>query len=157
MNALLTQMDKLKSSPNVIIMTTSNITAAIDVAFVDRADIKAYIGPPTLHARYEILRSCVQELMRAGILSDTQELVKFTLPNYATAQERQVAQGPEMEELCKMLLEVAETCEGLSGRSLRRLPFLTHASLSDAYSCDLAKFLCTMRDTAKKEQTELPD
>ncbi|MCI21910.1 pachytene checkpoint protein 2 like, partial [Trifolium medium] len=28
-NALLTQMDKLKSSPNVIILTTSNITAAI--------------------------------------------------------------------------------------------------------------------------------
>ncbi|KAE8733191.1 Pachytene checkpoint protein 2-like protein [Hibiscus syriacus] len=28
-NALLTQMDKLKSAPNVIIMTTSNITAAI--------------------------------------------------------------------------------------------------------------------------------
>lgn len=28
-NALLTQLDKLKSSPNVIILTTSNITAAI--------------------------------------------------------------------------------------------------------------------------------
>lgn len=28
-NALLTQMDKLKSSPNVIVLTTSNITAAI--------------------------------------------------------------------------------------------------------------------------------
>ncbi|XP_030458051.2 pachytene checkpoint protein 2 homolog isoform X2 [Syzygium oleosum] len=156
-NALLTQMDKLKSSPNVIIMTTSNITAAIDVAFVDRADIKAYIGPPTLQARYEILRSCVQELMRAGILSDTQELGKFTLPNYATAQERQVAQGQEIAELCKILLEAAETCEGFSGRSLRRLPFLTHASLADAYSCDLAKFLCTMIDTAKKERSELPD
>ncbi|KVI04383.1 ATPase, AAA-type, core [Cynara cardunculus var. scolymus] len=31
-NALLSQMDKLKSSPNVIILTTSNITAAIGVA-----------------------------------------------------------------------------------------------------------------------------
>ncbi|KAI3752981.1 hypothetical protein L2E82_25024 [Cichorium intybus] len=50
-NALLTQMDKLKSSSNVIILTTSNITAAIDIAFVDRADIKAYVGPPTLQAR----------------------------------------------------------------------------------------------------------
>lgn len=28
-NALLTQIDKLKSSPNVVILTTSNITAAI--------------------------------------------------------------------------------------------------------------------------------
>ncbi|KAL1363847.1 hypothetical protein AAHE18_03G176300 [Arachis hypogaea] len=71
-NALLTQIDKLKSSPNVIILTTSNITAAIDIAFVDRADIKAYIGPPTLQARYEILRSCLQELMRTGILTSLQ-------------------------------------------------------------------------------------
>ncbi|KAI3515657.1 hypothetical protein L1887_14558 [Cichorium endivia] len=30
-----------------------------NIAFVDRADIKAYVGPPTLQARYEILRSCL--------------------------------------------------------------------------------------------------
>ncbi|EPS67357.1 hypothetical protein M569_07418, partial [Genlisea aurea] len=69
-NALLTQLDKLKSSPNVIILTTSNITTAIDIAFVDRADIKAYVGPPTLEARYEILKSCLQELSRAGIITN---------------------------------------------------------------------------------------
>jgi hypothetical protein len=40
-----------------------------DVAFVDRADIKAYIGLPSLQARYEILRSAVWELARAGIIS----------------------------------------------------------------------------------------
>ncbi|XP_020246677.1 pachytene checkpoint protein 2 homolog isoform X2 [Asparagus officinalis] len=71
-NALLTQMDKLKNWPNVIILTTSNITTAIDIAFVDRADIKAYVGPPTLQARYEILRSCIQELVRSGILECSQ-------------------------------------------------------------------------------------
>lgn len=43
-NALLTQLDQLKRFPNVMILTTSNITEAIDLAFVDRADIKAYIG-----------------------------------------------------------------------------------------------------------------
>jgi len=32
-NALLTQMDKLKSWPNVIILTTSNITTAIGTRF----------------------------------------------------------------------------------------------------------------------------
>lgn len=41
-----------------------------DIAFIDRADIKAYVGPPTLQARYEILRTCLQELIRAGILSN---------------------------------------------------------------------------------------
>ena len=46
-NALLTQLDALKAHSNVMILTTSNITDAIDLAFVDRADIKAYIGPPS--------------------------------------------------------------------------------------------------------------
>ena len=33
------------------VLTTTNITEAIDLAFVDRADIKAYIGNPGLQAR----------------------------------------------------------------------------------------------------------
>ena len=40
------QLDALKAHPNVLVLTTSNITGAIDLAFVDRADIKAYVGPP---------------------------------------------------------------------------------------------------------------
>ena len=50
-NALLTRLDQLRHAPNVMVLTTSNITQAIDLAFVDRADIKAYIGPPTPQAR----------------------------------------------------------------------------------------------------------
>jgi hypothetical protein len=34
-----------------MVLTTSNITQAIDLAFVDRADIKAYVGNPGLQAR----------------------------------------------------------------------------------------------------------
>lgn len=39
-NALLTQIDALKRFPNTMVLSTSNLSAAIDVAFVDRADIK---------------------------------------------------------------------------------------------------------------------
>lgn len=39
----------------------SNITEAIDLAFVDRADIKAYIGNPNLQAR---CMSCARLRMR---------------------------------------------------------------------------------------------
>ncbi len=42
------QLDALKAYPNVLMLTTSNISGAIDLAFVDRADIKAYVGPPAL-------------------------------------------------------------------------------------------------------------
>lgn len=40
-----------------------------DVAFVDRADIKVFIGPPTVAARYAILHSCINELLRADVIS----------------------------------------------------------------------------------------
>ncbi|XP_057465387.1 pachytene checkpoint protein 2 homolog [Actinidia eriantha] len=160
-NALLTQMDKLKSAPNVIILTTSNITAAIDVAFVDRADIKAYIGPPTLQARYEILRSCLQELLRTGILSKSQDGYLLILPNYASLKETlnmTVKQDPQtLVHMSKQLLEAAEACEGLSGRSLRKLPFLAHAALANPCNCEPSKFLSTIIETARRERSELPD
>ena len=43
-NALLTQLDQLRRYPNVLIVATSNVTEAIDGAFVDRADLKIRIG-----------------------------------------------------------------------------------------------------------------
>ncbi|KAL8140804.1 hypothetical protein V2J09_006825 [Rumex salicifolius] len=160
-NALLTQLDKLKSSPNVIIMTTSNITAAIDIAFVDRADIKAYVGPPTLQARYEILRSCVQELLRSNILRNIQGEDLSDLQSYASLKvklkrsQELVGNQPELT-LSSQLLEVAKSCEGLSGRALRKLPFLAHAAMKNPYDCDPLRFLCSMEETARRERSELP-
>lgn len=54
--------------PNVMILTTSNVTGAIDLAFVDRADIKQYIGPPSPAAIFKIYHSCIIELMRVRII-----------------------------------------------------------------------------------------
>ena len=47
-NALLTQLDQIKRHSNVIILTTSNITGAIDLAFVDRYTHN-FIVPLSLH------------------------------------------------------------------------------------------------------------
>lgn len=65
-NALLTQLDQIKRYPNILILTTSNLSQAIDLAFVDRADIKQYIGHPTYQAIYKIYASCLKELMRVN-------------------------------------------------------------------------------------------
>ncbi|PWZ43541.1 Pachytene checkpoint protein 2 [Zea mays] len=157
-NALLTQMDKLKSWPNVIILTTSNITTAIDIAFVDRADIKAYVGPPTLQARYEILRSCIQELLRVGILTYPQGSSVPCILNYSTLNEKKHC--PEAAEphgalhLSNLLYEASKLCEGLSGRSLRKLPFLAHASVTNPSCCDASTFLHTLIQTARREVLE---
>lgn len=156
-NALLTQMDKLKAWPNVIILTTSNITTAIDIAFVDRADIKAYVGPPTLQARYEILRSCIQELFRVGILRSSQGGdVPFIL-SYSTLKEKlhcPEAAEPHTLHLSELLYQGAEQCEGLSGRSLRKLPFLAHASVPNPSCCDATSFMHTLIQTARRELLE---
>ncbi|KAK2559713.1 Pachytene checkpoint protein 2-like protein, partial [Acropora cervicornis] len=74
-NALLTQIDHIKRFPNVLVLTTSNVTGAIDLAFVDRADIKQYIGLPSVNAVFSIYHSCITELMRVGIISPVQQIL----------------------------------------------------------------------------------
>ncbi|RAL47566.1 hypothetical protein DM860_011304 [Cuscuta australis] len=162
-NALLTQLDKLKSSPNVIILTTSNITAAIDIAFVDRADIKAYVGPPTLQARYEILRSCLQELLRAGIVSHSSMPggERLLFPAFSSLRDHigksLTPESQSQSQLCKLLLDAAEACEGLSGRSLRKLPFLAHAAQKNPHVCEPEEFMYALIETAKRQQLEASD
>jgi hypothetical protein len=63
MKALLTQLDQIKHLPNVLVLATSNVVDAIDDAFVDRADIVRYIGPPSTAGRYQILQTCVSEMI----------------------------------------------------------------------------------------------
>lgn len=56
-------------------MTSSNMnydvtmSGNVDLAFVDRADIKQYIGCPGPPAIYMILSSCLKELCRVGIVN----------------------------------------------------------------------------------------
>ena len=67
-NALLTQIDQLRCFDNVLILTTSNISESIDLAFLDRADLKQYIGNPSDRGRYHILSSCLNELLKKNVL-----------------------------------------------------------------------------------------
>ena len=86
MNALLTQLDKLRHKKNVLVVSTSNLAMAIgqkcyspslvlnaqfslDSAFVDRADIVQYIDLPPPDAIYVILRSCLLELVTKGVVA----------------------------------------------------------------------------------------
>ncbi|XP_055610487.1 LOW QUALITY PROTEIN: pachytene checkpoint protein 2 homolog [Uranotaenia lowii] len=61
-NAVLTQLDRIRKYPNVFVFATSNLTGSIDLAFLDRADIVQYIGNPTAGAIYEIYRSTLEDL-----------------------------------------------------------------------------------------------
>lgn len=45
------------------------INKTIDSAFVDRADIVQFIDLPTKEAMYEILRTCLCEIITKGIVA----------------------------------------------------------------------------------------
>lgn len=67
-NQLLTALDRLRVLPNIIVLCTSNLLAAIDPAFLDRVDIKQLIPSPSVEAIYNIFRSCLIELVRASLI-----------------------------------------------------------------------------------------
>ncbi|KAF7776389.1 hypothetical protein Agabi119p4_4782 [Agaricus bisporus var. burnettii] len=132
-NALLTQLDKLKHRKNVLIMSTSNLVKAIDSAFIDRADIIQFIDLPTREAIYEILRSCLCEIISKGIV------VPAIIPTLKQAQMFEVLakagqdyarkpDDPHEEQiyLALRIMKLASQCrsQNMSGRALRRLPVL---------------------------------
>ncbi|KAG7207905.1 hypothetical protein KM043_009496 [Ampulex compressa] len=119
-NALLTQLDQIKRYPNVLILTTSNMTEAVDMAFVDRADIRQYIGHPTEQAIYKIYCSCLTELMRADLL-EHEELHEHSYLKMLGYEENSSTKNS------LKLLELSRESMGLSGRTLRKIPFLAHA------------------------------
>lgn len=126
-NALLTQIDQIKRFPNVLILTTSNITGAIDLAFVDRADIKQYIGPPSVHAIFTIYHSCINELKKKQIIS------RSNLPDLRTLKMMRFQEN-EANSISFRLLDIARKSYGLSGRTLRKLPFLAYAQYLQAFT-----------------------
>ncbi|XP_023936569.1 pachytene checkpoint protein 2 homolog [Bicyclus anynana] len=140
-NAVLTALDRLRRLPNALVLATSNVTGAIDVAFVDRADMKRLVGPPTARAAYVILRGCCTELQARGMVHPCGETL---LEARALALAGPLAREAEGMRLSLRLWAVAEAAAeaGLSGRALRRLPFLARAlHTAPRPPPDLARFV----------------
>nr|XP_015796537.1 pachytene checkpoint protein 2 homolog [Nothobranchius furzeri] len=134
-NSVLTQLDQIKRHSNVVILTTSNVTEKIDLAFVDRADIKQYIGPPSEKGIYNIYLSCLEELMKCQIIYPRQQL--FTMHELETMDFSK----SEVSEYSLKLRNIAIKSKGLSGRALRKLPFLAHALFVKMPTVSLEMFL----------------
>lgn len=151
-NALLTSLDDLRSLPNVLILATSNLPDALDGAFLDRADIKLRLPAPSLHARYEILRTSVGELVRVGIVKllpkttggSSSMIAGFRDISLDSAESR----GEGMEEL---LQKAAEAAEGMSGRGLRKLCVIAHAETGASGELAMEVFLKALRRAAARE------
>ncbi|KAJ1966938.1 hypothetical protein IWQ62_002155 [Dispira parvispora] len=144
-NTVLTELDKFRECPNVLILATSNITGAIDPALVDRVDIKQYIGLPSPRAVHYILYSCLIELHRSGLLVCTvAELQSLEKEAFDTTEAT----------VLHLWQEIVDHCKGLSGRTLRKLPLSAYALSPTIHnSPDLTTFLQHLKEAVQREQT----
>ncbi|KAF8665560.1 hypothetical protein AX16_000019 [Volvariella volvacea WC 439] len=130
-NALLTQLDKLRHRKNVLIMSTSNLVNAIDSAFVDRADIVQFIDLPSRDAVYEILRSSLCEVVSKGIVApvNVPSLKEAKIYELVSSTTDSTSEPDRSRLVALQLLALAMECKAhkLSGRALRRLPVLALA------------------------------
>jgi hypothetical protein len=73
----------------------------------------------------------------------------------ASMSEAEQAAAAEAQALSRALGQVVAACEGFSGRSLRKLPFLAHAT-ADSLPCPCScfHFLAAMKAAAEKERAD---
>ncbi|KAK0258474.1 hypothetical protein LTS16_001409 [Friedmanniomyces endolithicus] len=136
-NQLLTALDRLRHLPNVIVLCTSNLISAIDQAFLDRVDIKQLVPSPSPAAIYNILRSCLNELIRSNLVNAPTTTTVQTpeqtwtllspppdLPTLSHVQIHLMDPTQSHSPGYRVWALASQKCAGFSGRTLRRLPIL---------------------------------
>lgn len=147
-NAVLTQLDRIKKFPNVLIITTSNLTSSIDLAFLDRADIVTFIEKPSINAVHKILASAITELASKGVIvADGPEdgRDEFNIDTISSFERLLDLQRFQQFSVGGIFAQVCKEAIGFSGRTLRKLPFLAHALFVKKESATLREFLIALR------------
>ncbi|KAJ8959134.1 hypothetical protein NQ318_022392 [Aromia moschata] len=139
-NAVLTQIDQIKRYRNVLVLATSNMTETIDLAFVDRADIKQFLGGAFGSSHLQNLPFLHRRIDEEQAVEPIQIVIND--PNNERLEET------------KHLLRVCEKSLGLSGRSLRKIPFVAHALFLESCQASLEEFLMAMEKAVEKEHIE---
>ncbi|KAK6622356.1 hypothetical protein RUM44_002167 [Polyplax serrata] len=156
-NAVLTQIDQLQMYSNVLILATSNVTGTIDVAFADRADLKLFISYPSEWGVYEILRSCIEELIRCNLVEgDKNDFVELLTYKKLSCTDKNCDEEVLSEAMkrSEKLMKVAHLCKGLSGRTLRKVPFLTSTKFTNKATPSVAMFLEAMIAVVEQHKKE---
>ncbi|XP_025030365.1 pachytene checkpoint protein 2 homolog isoform X2 [Python bivittatus] len=138
----------------VLIDEVESLTAARSAFQADRADIKQYIGPPSPAAVFKIYHSCLEELMKCQIIYPRQQLLTLHELEMIGYLENDVS------KLSLLLKDISRKSEGLSGRILRKLPFLAHALHIQSPSVTMTTFLQALSlavDKQFEERAKLSD
>jgi pachytene checkpoint protein 2 len=132
-NTLLTQIDRLKSFSNILVLTTSNLIEIIDQALIDRADLILFIGPPSVKTTLHIYATCLQELVDKSLV------------------RRSPCPSDEFDET---LSRLAKSSHGLSGRTLRKLPMMAFSHVQQSADCiSLPQLLQAMHQQVRQHRT----
>ncbi|KAF2842689.1 AAA-domain-containing protein [Patellaria atrata CBS 101060] len=170
-NQLLTALDRLRGYSNVMVFCTSNLISTIDPAFLDRVDVKQHVPNPCRRATYDILRSCLNELIRCGLVTNGESVENETgetsndevsllpvsgwelvdTPSIPTHTEMNVQYWNRPDSVPRKLWTICERCEGLSGRTLRRLPFLALALHTNDDHCNIQEALTALSISVGEE------
>ena len=132
-NTLLTQIDRLKAFSNILILTTSNLIEMMDQAMIDRTDLLLFIGPPSIKTIFHIYRACLQELIEKNLIQHSQY---------------------QSEDCQDHLWRLAKSSQGLSGRTLRKLPMIafSHIQQSDQF-ISLEQLLQAIHQQLQEQKT----
>jgi SpoVK/Ycf46/Vps4 family AAA+-type ATPase len=160
-NALLTSLDRLRRFPNVMVLTTTNLTSSVDGAFLDRVDLKVHIGNPNLEAREMVLRSAVEELKRVGIVVTDIDFERRRVMDHDIFHEEHKEEGSNVsrdlseteDSETSLLSSCAFLAEGLSGRALRRLPLQAFSQFLGGVECPVSstEFLNALSSAIRAE------
>lgn len=165
-NTILTQMDALQKQANILVLCTSNMMDLMDSAFVDRVDKKVFVGPPGSNARRWLIRSSLTELINKQLVSKPQ----FFVPSVDESEviikavnldgDEYKEKSKQKDELpirhalaCTRLLnENVRLSEGLSGRFLRKVPFLAFARACEELG--LSNIFSTLQSRNRKKDDD---
>lgn len=142
-NALLTQLDSIKPLDNVIVLANSNITKVIDNAFIDRADIKEFVGYPSISSIFQIYISSIQELINSKLIIDNNNTTNVSMKYSDKLSEPSIK---------NKLLSISTLSQNFAGRTLRKLPFLAIALYcKDKRKITLTDFLNALEMAVEKQ------
>jgi SpoVK/Ycf46/Vps4 family AAA+-type ATPase len=156
-NAMLTQLDRLRAHPNCLVIATSNLATTVDPAFRDRADVRFHVGLPGRRTIYTMLRSCIHELIRVNLVTtpESPNGVKILDVSAVMALVRgngYLTTDAVMQSDCVRyslaLWQIAQDCEGSSGRRVRKLPVL---GLMNGIGVQMDIYLMSLQQSAKQD------
>lgn len=70
----MTQIDLLRSLPNILYITTSNYPSLVDSAFIDRVDWSFEVALPSEKVIYALLVESVRAMRAKGLIKGADEL-----------------------------------------------------------------------------------